>query len=429
MGSQQQDRGASTQEEDAMNEIEQALIVAGVMNPDGAAAVEVTPDHFSTESGRAVWLEILKTIAAGDPVDGVTLQNRLSGPALRAFADAMTITASPGNIDSYAKQVIRASDLRSLCSLADRVKERANVAGPEEIASELLTGALSIGKSDRQTEFSAKQLMAETVDRVDAAATGKQLGLKTGWRAFDKKLGGWHAGDLTIIAGRPGMGKSAIGVGAAIQAAKLGAKVGFVSSEMDAVSLGMRMAASEANLSVSSLRLGTVHESSFAEFAAATSRIAKLPLRVLDAPGWSMKQIVRQCHAWSRTGLDMVVIDYLQRVQPDVKSDRHDLAIGEMAKDCKTMASTLQIPVLLLSQLSRQVEQRQDKRPGMSDLRESGQIEQEADNVLMLYRGAVYDDLADPREGEVLVEKQRQGPVGIIPMLWDGEQTRWVDPS
>ena len=125
----------------------------------------------------------------------------------------------------------------------------------------------------------------------------------------------------------------------------------------------------------------------------------------------------------------MVVIDYLQRVQPDVKSDRHDLAIGEMAKDCKTMASTLQIPVLLLSQLSRQVEQRQDKRPGMSDLRESGQIEQEADNVLMLYRGAVYDDLADPREGEVLVEKQRQGPVGIIPMLWDGEQTRWVDPS
>src|SRR6056297_2657824 len=147
-----------------MNEIEQALIVAGVMNPDGAAAVEVTADHFSTESGRAVWLEILKTIAAGDPVDGVTLQNRLSGPALRAFADAMTITASTGNIDSYAKQVLRASDLRSLCSLADRVKERVNVAGPEEIASELLTGALSIGKSDRKTEYNAQDLMAATIE-------------------------------------------------------------------------------------------------------------------------------------------------------------------------------------------------------------------------------------------------------------------------
>jgi len=412
-----------------MNEIEQALIVAGVMNPDGAAAVEVTPDHFSTESGRAVWLEILKTIAAGDPVDGVTLQNRLSGPALRAFADAMTITASPGNIDSYAKQVIRASDLRSLCSLADRVKERAKVAGPEEIASELLTGALSIGKSDRKTEYNAQDLMAATIERIDAASTGSQLGLKTGWQAFDRKLGGWHKGDLTIIAGRPSMGKSAIGLGAAINAAKLGANVGFVSSEMDAISLGMRMAATEAGISVQNLRLGNLTEKDWEKLANSSSKIAKLPLRVLDAPGWSMKQIVRQCHAWSRTGLDMVVIDYLQRVQPDVKSDRHDLAIGEMAKDCKTMASTLQIPVLLLSQLSRQVEQRQDKRPGMSDLRESGQIEQEADNVLMLYRGAVYDDLADPREGEVLVEKQRQGPVGIIPMLWDGEQTRWVDPS
>jgi len=411
-----------------MNEIEKALIVAGVMNPDGAASTQVTADHFSTAQGAAVWSQILRQIAAGESVDGVTLQNKLSGPDLAAFADAMTITAAPANIETYAKQVIRASDLRSLCSLADQVKTRAKVAGPEEIAAELLTGALSIGKSDKQTEFSAKQLMADTVDRVDAAATGHQLGLKTGWRSFDKKLGGWHAGDLTIIAGRPGMGKSAIGVGAAVNAAKLGANVGFISSEMDAVSLGMRMAATEASVSVSNLRLGTLPESEFARFAEATSVIAKLPLRVLDAPGWSMKQIVRQCHAWSRTGLDMVVIDYLQRVQPDTKTDRHDLAIGEMAKDCKTMASTLQIPVLLLSQLSRQVEQRQDKRPGMSDLRESGQIEQEADNVLMLYRPAVYDDLADPREGEVLVEKQRQGPVGIIPMLWDGEQTRWVDP-
>jgi len=412
-----------------MNEIEKALIVAGVMNPDGAASTQVTADHFSTAHGAAVWSQILRQIAAGESVDGVTLQNKLSGPDLAAFADAMTTSASPGNIEAYAKQVIRASDLRSLCSLADQVKTRAKVAGPEEIAAELLTGALSIGKSDKQTEFSARQLMADTVERVDAASTGQQLGLKTGWRAFDKKLGGWHAGDLTIIAGRPGMGKSAIGVGAAINAAKLGANVGFISSEMDAVSLGMRMAATEANVSVSHLRLGTLPERDFARFAKATAAIAKLPLRVLDAPGWSMKQIVRQCHAWSRTGLDMVVIDYLQRVQPDTKTDRHDLAIGEMAKDCKTMASTLQIPVLLLSQLSRQVEQRQDKRPGMSDLRESGQIEQEADNILMLYRPAVYDDLADSREGEVLVEKQRQGPVGIIPMLWDGEQTRWVDPS
>lgn len=412
-----------------MTEIEKALIVAGLLDTSAAASVSVGPEHFSTEPGGKVWLAILKQVAAGETVDGVTLQTQLDGPCRRALADAMASTGSPSNISSYAREVIRASELRRLCSLADRVKTRAKVAGPEEIVSELLSEALSIGKPEKQSDYNASQLMAATIDRIDAAANGGQLGLKTGWASFDKKLGGWHKGDLTIIAGRPGMGKSAIGLGAAINAAKLGANVGFVSSEMDAVSLGLRMAACEAGVSVSDLRLGRLAESDWSKVASASNRLAALPLRVLDAPGWSMRQIARQCHAWARTGLDLVVIDYLQRVKPDLKTERNDLAIGEMAKDCKTMANTLEIPVLLLSQLSRNVEQRQDKRPMMSDLRESGQIEQEADNILMLYRDAVYNDAADQRAGEVLVEKQRQGPVGMIPMLWDGDRTQWVDPS
>jgi len=123
----------------------------------------------------------------------------------------------------------------------------------------------------------------------------------------------------------------------------------------------------------------------------------------------------------------MVVIDYLQRTRPDKEQDRHDLSIGQMAKDAKTLAAVLEIPVVLLSQLSRNLENRQDKRPQMSDLRESGQIEQEADNILMLYREHVYDENADENVGEILVEKQRQGPTGIIPMLWDGSRSLWKD--
>ena len=410
-----------------MTEIEKALIVAGVLDSDAAASISVGPEHFSTETGGQVWLEILKLIAAGEPVDGVTLQTRLKDEALMAFADAMTVSASPSNIESYAKQVIRASELRRLCTLADQVKTKAKVAGPEEIVAQLLSEALTIGKPERQVEFSAQELMKATIERVDAASTGAQIGLKTGWKAFDKKLGGWHKGDLTIIAGRPSMGKSAIGAGAAINAAKMGSKVGFVSSEMDAVSLGMRMAASEAGISVTDLRRGNIDQKGWDALAAASNKLAKLPLRVLDASGWTMMQIVRQCHAWSRTGLDMVVIDYLQRVQPDKKTDRQDIAVGEMAKACKTMANGLQIPVLLLSQLSRGVEHRQDKRPTMADLRESGQIEQEADNILMLYRDSVYNENADEKEGEVIVEKQRQGPTGVIPMIWDGDKTQWID--
>ena len=410
-----------------MTEMEQALIVAALLDSNAAAQVDVGPEHFSTESGHAIWLEILKLISAGEPVDGVTLQTKLSDDHRHALGAAMGSSGSPGSIKGYAKEVIRASELRTLCTLADRVKTNAKVAAPEEIVSETLSELLKIGQPERRVDYSARDLMSETIERVDAAASGTQLGLKTGWSAFDRKLGGWHRGDLSIIAGRPGMGKSALGLGAAIQAAKAGSRVGFVSSEMDAVSLGMRMAASEAGISVSSLRLGKLSTHDWDVLARASSALAALPLRVLDASGWTMGQIVRQCHAWSRTGLDLVVIDYLQRVKPDVKTDRQDLAVGEMAKACKTMANRLEIPVLLLSQLSRSVEHRQDKRPTMADLRESGQIEQEADNILMLYRGHVYDDSVPDSEGEVIVEKQRQGPTGIIPMRWIGDKTQWVD--
>lgn len=410
-----------------MTDMEQALIVAALLDSNAAAQVDVGPEHFSTESGRAIWLEILKLISTGEPVDGVTLQAKLPEQHRHALGAAMGSSGSPGSIKGYAKHVIRASELRRLCTLADRVKTKARVAAPEEIVSELLSEALLIGRPERRVEYSASDLMAATIERVDAASTGTQLGLKTGWSAFDRKLGGWHKGDLTIIAGRPGMGKSAIGLGAAIQAARLGARVGFVSSEMDAVSLGMRMAASEAGISVSSLRLGKLHDADWADLTRASNRLSALPLRVLDASGWTMGQIVRQCHAWARTGLDMVVIDYLQRVKADIKTDRNDLAVGEMAKACKTMANGLEIPVLLLSQLSRNLEHRQDKRPTMADLRESGQIEQEADNILMLYRGHVYDDNLPESEAEVIVEKQRQGPTGIIPMRWIGDKTQWVD--
>ena len=408
-----------------MTETEMALVQAALLDNDAAMSVDISADDFSNQGGKTLWQEITKLLTIHGSCDGVTLQTELDADGRALLGEAMKIASSPKQIDTYAAIVKREARRRRLHATARDML--ADDGDPDVMVGRLMTRLLESESGERKADYSSQQLMARTLERIDAASNGDQLGLKTGWRSIDKKLGGWHAGDLTIIAGRPGMGKSAFGMNAVVNAARLGAKVGFVSVEMDAVSLGMRLAASAAGLSVSDLRRGNLGRNDWQQLTKASNEIAQLPLRVLDAPSWTMGQVIRQCHAWHRMGLDMVVIDYLQRTKPDIKTDRHDLAIGQMAKDCKTMAATLEIPVLLLSQLSRTLEQRQDKRPTMSDLRESGQIEQEADNVLMLYRDHVYNEASDEREGEILVEKQRQGPIGMMPMLWDGPRALWID--
>jgi len=375
-----------------MNTTEQALIQAALLNNDGAMSVNIGADDFSTDAGRRIWQEISKLLTMTGSADGVALQDALSGykSCLTELGGCMQITCSASQIGSYAGIVKREAKRRRLQAVARGIIDDSET-DPDKLSGSLMSELIGGQVSEKKADYSAQELMAKTVERIDAASEGGQLGLKTGWRSIDQKLGGWHQGDLTIVAGRPGMGKSALGMNAAVNAAKLGAKVGFISVEMDAVSLGMRLAASAAGISVSDLRRGNLNPQDWEHLASASRGIAALPLRVLDAPSWTMGQIVRQCHAW------------------------------------KTMAAVLEIPVLLLSQLSRNLEQRQDKRPNMSDLRESGQIEQEADNILMLYRDAVYNDTADERDAEVLVEKQRQGPVGMIPMIWHGERALWLD--
>lgn len=411
-----------------MKDMEQAVIVSCMIDSDAAATLDLAAEHFSSEAGQIIWDHILRAVSMGDPIDGLTMQEKLRDKpeVLLAFGAAMNTPGSPKNIHWYADQVKQDFRRRELKRVANVVISDTDTP-IDELTSEVMSEILRHESGGKRADFNASQLMAKTLERIDSAASGAQLGLKTGWRSLDKKLGGWHKGDLTVVAGRPGMGKSAFGMNAVINAAKLGASVGFVSVEMDAVSLGMRIAASEAGVSITSLRTGTLTPQEFDKVVSASNKIAKLPLRILDAPSWTMGQIIRQCHAWHRSGLDFVVIDYLQRTRPDKDYDRHDLAIGQMAKDCKTMASVLEMPVMLLSQLSRNLESRQDKRPQMSDLRESGQIEQEADNIIMLYRESVYNEAADDHEAEVLVEKQRQGPIGTIPMLWEGARSLWKD--
>lgn len=412
-----------------MTQAEAAAITATLLDP--STELDLMPEHFSTKPGEKIWLEIMKLRSMGEPVDGITLQNRLKSDqqALSALASAMQISASPSNASSYAGVVQEEAKRRQFQTLLKESLKHSKAEAPDRLAGELIMSLIGLNTRSQVLELNASELMARTLERIDQLSRGQQLGLRTGFRKLDQKLGGWHPGELSVIGARPAMGKSAFALSCAVKASQMGSTVGFISCEMDVLALGMRLAASAAGLSLQKIRTGQITEIEAQWLATASGDIAQLPLHFLEAPGAQMSQIVRTAHTWHRQGMRLLIVDYLQRIHPDRHAERNDLEIGGMAKEMKTLAAQLGIPVLLLAQLSRGVEGRPDKRPKMADLRDSGQIEQEADNLMFLYRDAVYNDSAPPEEAEVLIEKQRQGPTGLIRMHWDGETASWRDPD
>jgi replicative DNA helicase len=229
-----------------------------------------------------------------------------------------------------------------------------------------------------------------------------------------------------VVGARPGVGKTALGLSVALNAARKGYRVGFVSTEMSPSQLGQRLISLDSGIPAIAMRDASLSEMQYAALSATAMRIADLPIRIYDRPACKLSDINLQARAWRLTGgLDMLVVDYLQRLVPDEKSDSRTREVGKFASGLKTLARTLNLPVMALSQLNRGLANRADKRPNMADLRDSGEIEQEADSVWMLHRPAVYDDKADEYDAEIIIGKNRHGPCEIIRAGWEGGCMRW----
>lgn len=287
---------------------------------------------------------------------------------------------------------------------------------------------------------------------------GHVTGVTTGLRDLDDKLGGLHSSDLLILAGRPSMGKTALAVNLAYNAAqayadsggKEGGRVGFYSLEMSADQLATRILADLSGISGDSIRKGSFHQDDFRKFAEATQKLSQVPLYIDDTPALSISAVRSRARRLQRThGLDFLVIDYLQLLTGTgsrQSSENRVLEISEITRGLKAIAKELEIPVLALSQLSRAVEQREDKRPMLSDLRESGSIEQDADCVMFVYREEYYLSRSEPSMDEVekyakwqekmarahnvaetIIAKQRHGPIGTVRMFFDPSVTRFSD--
>jgi replicative DNA helicase len=294
---------------------------------------------------------------------------------------------------------------------------------------------------------------------------GKLSGLATGLRDLDSKMGGLQASDLIVLAGRPGMGKTALATNIAYNVAKAwqgkqradghmetvnGGLVGFFSLEMSAEQLATRIIAEQTGISSSRMRRGDIDDSLFEKIKDKVIEIQHLPLFIDETGGISIAQLAARARRLKRQrGLDLVVIDYIQLMQGSTRRAMEGRVheVTEITTNLKALAKELNVPILALSQLSRQVESREDKHPQLSDLRESGSIEQDADVVLFVYREEYYLMNKEPRPGtaehekwqnematvhgkaEVIVGKQRHGPTGTVNLQFDAEVTRFGDPE
>lgn len=392
---------------------EQAVIGAMLIKPQSFWRIADTLDaaDFYASQHREVFAAMAEMIRGGKTPDVVTV-GELVGD-LGYLIELGNNTPGAGNIQAYAEIVAERAEIRRVRAAG---REIASLTG-EGIgqASKLLTGAMRArGEAVRSVNAVAKEWYADLTNRLDRS--GELTGITTGLRGLDELTGGWQEEDLIIIAARPSMGKTASALHFATSAASAGAGGLIFSLEMGAKSLMNRMIGSLARVPSDFMRDPKKLENEhWARITVAMQDIAAMPLRFDDSAGITVDSIIartRQAHAVSP--IRFVIIDYLQLISLP-SSENRSAALGDITRALKCMCKDLKITCLLLSQLNRGLEQRADKRPIMSDLRESGAIEQDADLIAMLYRDEVYNENSkDKGFTEMVIRKHRNGPIGTV---------------
>jgi replicative DNA helicase len=430
-------------------EAEQSLI--GGLMLDAQAwdkiADVVTAEDFYRKDHRLIFSAIANLVEAGSPCDVVTVSEFLdkrgeleAAGGLEYLATLANETPGAANARAYAGILRDRAIERSLINVGNEIAGSA-FATDGRSASDLVDEAERLvfeiaeqGARGRAGFKSLKQILPEAVDRIDVLhqSVGDITGIPSGYTEFDKLTAGLQAGDLIIVAGRPSMGKTTLAVNIAENAA-IGAKVptAIFSMEMPSQQLAFRMISSLGRVDQSHLRTGRFPDEDWSRINTAVQLMSDAPLFIDDTPGMSPTEIRARARRLQREhGLGLIVVDYLQLMQVPGNKENRATEISEISRNLKALAKELSLPVNALSQLNRSVEQRTDKRPVMSDLRESGAIEQDADMIIFIYREEVYNQ-DTPRKGiaDISIAKQRNGPIGDFPLTFVGRYTKfenWV---
>lgn len=347
----------------------------------------------------------------------------------RLVSDVPTVSQSA--VDRYAEIVRDKALLRNVIKLSREMQQRAyDQESSVEIIGNLYSYLSSIGDTRSDGFYDYTTLMKETYERIKARMNSPQdvTGVPSPWKRLNTYTNGFQPSDLIIVAGRPGMGKSALASQIADYCAQEHGPALVYSLEMSREQWGDRTISREARVDSRFIRTGKIDAKGMERVEKAINKVSRWPVSVDDTPGLSAEQILLSARKFKARegGLSMIVVDYLQLMRSTSKDRRRDEELGEITRLFKLCAKELNIPVVLLAQLNRKPEERDDKRPLTSDLRESGNIEQDADVILFLYRDDYYNKESD-RAGqcEVIVSKQRNGPTGTVHLAWQGVFTRF----
>jgi len=426
-------------------EAEQAVLGAIFLEPSSLtlASEVLIPEDFYRTAHQKIFDAMLGLSDKGEPVDLVTVTSELADAKIldeiggvSYLSELASSVPTAGNIEYYAKIIEEKSILRRLIRTATTIATDGYSREDEvdALLGEAEKNIMEVANRKNAGAFqNIKDVLVQTYDNIETLnnRVGDITGIPTGFTELDKMTAGFQRNDLIIVAARPSVGKTAFALNIAQNVAtKTDENVAIFSLEMGAEQLVMRMLCAEGNINAQNLRTGSLTPEDWSKLTMAMGSLSNSGIYIDDTPGIRVNDIRSKCRRLKQeSGLGMILIDYLQLIQGNGRSgENRQQEVSEISRSLKALARELKVPVIALSQLSRGVEQRQDKRPMMSDIRESGSIEQDADIVAFLYRDDYYDKESENKNIiEIIIAKQRNGPVGTVSLAFVKEYNKFVN--
>ncbi|HJJ05366.1 MAG TPA: replicative DNA helicase [Clostridiaceae bacterium] len=426
-------------------EAEQAVIGSMLTDKDSViSALEILkPEDFYREDNKVIFGAIVNLYNKAEPIDIITLKSELVSlgkfeqvGGLEYLAELPDKVPTTANVEKYIKIVEEKSMMRNLIKTANELVNLGydEAQDVEDIMDSAEKKIFNIMQKRNQKGYSSiKDILVDSFTQLEELYNRKQhiTGVPTGFADLDYKTAGLHNSDLILVAARPAMGKSAFALNIATNAAvRARVPVAIFSLEMSKEQMGNRILCSEAMVDSNKVRTGRVDDEDWAKLAGASGELSESEIFIDDTPGISVMEIRAKCRKLKlEKNIGLVVIDYLQLVQAsNKKGGSREQEISEISRSLKILAKEINVPVIALSQLSRAPEQRPDHRPMLSDLRESGAIEQDADIVMFLYRDDYYNEESEKKNiAEVIIAKHRAGSTGTVELLWLGNYTKFAN--
>ncbi|QJA09791.1 replicative DNA helicase [Romboutsia sp. CE17] len=427
-------------------ESEQSILGSILLDKDAIITVSETirPSDFYKEAHKIIYECMLKLSNKNEPIDLITLTEELRKQGhlddvggISYITSLSTIVPTTSNVKYYADIVKEKSVLRQLIKASNDIINLGyeNSVKVEEVLEKAEKRIFDISQEKASDDFkSINEVLVDAYDMIEKLYTNKSdvTGITTGFKDLNKKINGLQRTDLILIAARPAMGKTAFSLNLVQNAALKGdASVAVFSLEMSKDQLVQRMLAAQSHVELKKIKTGTLDENDWPRIIDAMAVLSNANIHIDDTPGIKISELRSKCRKLKiEKGLDLILIDYLQLMEGEGNNESRQQEIAKISRSLKIIAKELNCPVVALSQLSRAPEQRADHRPMLSDLRESGSIEQDADIVMFLYRDEYYHPDSERKNiGEVLIAKNRHGETGSVELVWLGEVQKFADKA